>query len=114
MPAPQSKHTVYLPVDFVRELQRRALEGAAGGSSYGAVQAFLRRAVKNAIAEYHRQSGRTAPLLARGTWVEVPAAEAAFFEQLTRYLAAPASPSEQEWKEALRRAVAAWGEGRKA
>jgi|SRR5215813_2921560 len=111
-----NKHTVYLPADFVHTLQERAL--ASGQSSYGAVQAFLRRAISTAIDEWKR---RNAPSAASGSpqlkpqtaLVEVPAEERAFYEQLIRYLSTEGNSSEQEWKQGLRRAVQAWKTGRR-
>jgi hypothetical protein len=105
------KHTVYLPADFVRQLQ----QGAIGErrSSYGAVQSFLRQAVRAAMADWTRKRfapGVPAPPPA-GALIEVPAADVRFYEHLVRYMAHQGTDSEQAWKQGLRRAVAAWREG---
>ena len=109
------KHTVYLPADFVRRLQERSL--AENRSSYGAVQAFLRRAVSVAMDDWKRReaangasASASAQLAPATALVEVPAAESAFYEQLVRYLASEGPPDVQEWKRGLRRAVVAWSE----
>jgi hypothetical protein len=72
------KHTVYLPADFVRQLQERAL------------------------ADWRPANGVATVL------VEVPAAERVFYESLVRYLAHRGTPAEEEWKAGLRRVVAAF------
>ena len=106
------KHTVYLPADFVRQLQ----QGAIGEkrSSYGAVQSFLRQAVRAAIADWtRRRAAPGAPVPPPGVaLIEVPAADARFYEQMIRYMSHPGTLSEQAWKQGLRRAVAAWHEER--
>ena len=100
------KHTVYLPADFVRELQRQSLERSP--SSYGVVQAFLRKAVTQAIHEWAKRqekAGGISPEFLTGmAWVRVPAKEAQIYEKLVRYLEAPAAtPEEREWKQAVKR-----------
>jgi hypothetical protein len=103
------KHTVYLPADFVRQLQQGAI--AESRSSYGAVQSFLRQAVRLAIADWKQRRaapGQAAPPPRAGVLIEVPSADAYFYQQLVRYLAHPGTPTEQAWKQGLRHVVAAW------
>jgi|SRR5215471_12803760 len=103
-PASPSKHTVYLPADVVKELQERAI--VETGSSYGAVQSFLRRAVRKAIADFRGgEKGAGKPTIS----LEVRAAHADLLEKLDRYLDAPAaSDAEQETKRSITRIVNAW------
>lgn len=104
------KHTVYLPADFVRQLQQGAI--GESRSSYGAVQSFLRQAVRVAIADWKRRRGGPGALAAppAGILIEVPVGDARFYEQLVSYLAHVGTPAEEAWKQALRRVVAAWKE----
>ena len=110
------KHNVSLPADFVRELRKRSLDRSA--STYGVVQAFLRRAVALGMQDWwNRQEtgegGLPSGYVHSMDWVEVPAKEVRTYENLVRYLETPArSAEEREWKRAVKRVADSYGEPR--